>query len=266
MINLSSTTFLRISALILLAVGAYGIYSWQMKSEKIREVAPLIPSPWYYFAIPLFLLIIFGWMILAKHRFNSPARKMLLMFAFFCGVAYFAVKTFDTMPKAQWSSPRSEPVNTYTPPPGRTVVTEPQQNYQPNPPPIQQTPPAREVPPPSLERSYEECWQIVRQAYSDDSVAVPPECQQARADYRQMQEEIASQKRQREEEERDRQARAERDRREEEERQRRIAEENRRNQERIARDMEEEQRRKREERERRIREAAEGIKRIFRKH
>jgi hypothetical protein len=189
------------------------------------------------------------------------------MFALFCGVAYFGVKTFDSMPKINWPSIRSEPVNTYTSPsPGRTVASEPRQTYQQSPPPAQPPQQAGREEPPPRERSYQECWQISRRAYSDDSVAVPPECQQAWSDYKQRQEEISAQRKQQDDEERERRAQADRGRRDEEERQRRIADENRREQERIAREIEEQQRQKKEAQQRRIRETAESIKRVFRKN
>lgn len=266
--NLSSTAFLRISALILVGVGAYGIYSWQMKTEKVREITPSFPSPWYFYAIPLFVLIVFGWAILAKHPFKSAGNKLFLTFALFCGVAYFGVKTFDALPQISWPSYRSEPP-VYTPQPsGRPVANEPRQNYQPSqpapaPPPQQ---PVREEPPPQPQLSYEQCWQIAHRAYGDSSVAVPPECQQAWSDYKQRQEEIAQERRRRDEEERERIARAERERREEEERQSRIAEARRLENERAVREMEEKERLRREEQARRIRETAEGIKRIFKKN
>jgi hypothetical protein len=226
--KLNSTTFLRISALILVGIGTYGIYAWQIKEEKvvIKEVGPAIPTPWYYYAIPLVLLIFVGSRVLAKHPFKSPAMKTLAMFALLSGIGFCGIKTVDSLK----ADPMFRPTPTVqaspnTSAPARPVASQPM--VQP-PAPAQALPPRQEPqePPKQPQYSYEQCWEIVRRAASDNSVPVPPECRDAQEEFgrraraaeeaRQQQERDAAEARERQRQEQERIA--EQQRREEEQR------------------------------------------------
>ena len=266
--KLNSTTLLRLSALILVAIGAYGIYAWQIKEEKvvIREVGPIIPTPWYYYAIPLLLLVFFGSKLLARHPFKSPVMKTLAMFVLLAGVAFCGIKTFDSLKADQLfknnSSVQAAPT-TYTPPRSATAQSVPQPYTPPPPPPQQQEP---EKPQPLPQYSYEQCWQIVRRAADDESVAVPPECRTAQEEYyrqqraaaeaRQQQEQEAAAARERERQEAERIA--EQQRREEQQRAY-EAQQNRIRAEQAQRAAEERMRQEQQERARAIERAAQDI-------
>jgi hypothetical protein len=191
--RLNSTTLMRISGLILIAAGAFGIYSWQIMQEKV--VTREVPAP-------------------------------------------------QVTPTPQKPVTYPQPVSTASPPP---------QMVQPSPIPIQRQEPSEPQARPQY--SYEQCWQIARRAANDESVAVPPECREAQADYQrrlQAAEEQRQQQLRAAEEERERQ-RLEQERiadqqSREEERRRYEAEQNRLRNEQAVREAQERVERERQER------------------